>query len=137
MKNIKVIVPIISVLIGLGVGFFGGMEYRNYQIRNTRGNFQRFVGGRIGSQGEVNSQAFRGGAIDGSVISMDDKSMTVKMNDGSTKIVLLSGSTSYSNTVAAAKTDLKAGDSVAVFGTPNSDGSVTASDVQLRLTVSK
>ena len=120
MKNAKVIVPIITVLVGLGVGFFCGIKYRSYQISVTRGYIQRGTNGNFG----------RGSTV-GSIVSMDDKSITVKLNDGSSKIVLLSGSTTYSNTATATKTDLKSGSTVAVFGTPNSDGSVTATTVQI------
>lgn len=142
MRNTKVIVPILCVLVGLGAGFFGGVEYKNYQLKQMRGNFgsnitggQRFIGraGQNGGQGGTagGNQAFRGGGVDGSIISMDDKSLTVKMPDGSTKIVLFSDSTKYSNTIDAARSDLKVGDNIAVFGTSNSDGSVTAETVQL------
>ncbi|MCX6704954.1 MAG: DUF5666 domain-containing protein [Candidatus Woesebacteria bacterium] len=137
MKNIKVIVPIILVLVGLGAGFFGGYQYRNYRLNQTRGNFaaggangnfQRFTGTRNG-QGTV--AGARGGAVTGSILSMDAKSITVKLTDGSTKIVLFSGSTTYSNTVTASQTDLKVGSEVAVFGAANTDGSVTATNIQI------
>lgn len=62
---------------------------------------------------------------------MDDKSITVKLQDGSSKIVLLSNTTAYNKSATGAKSDLKTGEKVAVFGTENSDGSVTARDVQL------
>jgi hypothetical protein len=62
---------------------------------------------------------------------MDDKSITVKLQDGSTKIVILSDTTSFSTSSTGSKSDLKTGDTVAAFGTPNSDGSVTAQNVQI------
>lgn len=131
------LVPILLLVAGLAAGFFGGIQYRNYQLSKSRanfaggnGNFQRFTG-QNGQRPNGQNGAFRGGAVDGSIISMDDKSFTVKMNDGSTKIVLFSDSTTYNNTVSAVKNDLKVGDNVVVFGSPNSDGSVTAESVQL------
>ena len=136
MKSARTLVPIICVLVGLGVGFFGGTAYRNYQLSKTRGNFaaggtgaQRFVGGTRGT-GQSGAM-MRGGAVTGSILSMDSKSITVKLADGSTKIVLFSGSTTYSNTISALQTDLKVGGEVAVFGAANSDGSVTATNVQI------
>jgi hypothetical protein len=132
MKNARVIVPIIAVLVGLGVGFFGGIEYKNYQANKLRSTFaaggaQRFTGTRTGQ----NVAGARGGAVNGTILSMDAKSITVKMSDGSTKIVLFSGSTTYSNTATASASDLKVGSEVAVFGAANSDGSVTAANVQI------
>lgn len=64
-------------------------------------------------------------------ISSDDKSITVKLQDGSSKIVLLTDTTSISKSTEGSKSDLKTGEKVAVFGTENSDGSVTAQNVQL------
>lgn len=135
MKNIKPIIPVILILVGLGVGFFGGYEYRNYRLTQTRGGFMigngtngtRFVGGRQGGQGGMMGR----GLVVGSIISNDSSSITVKLPDGSTKIVLLGSSTAYSNTISAAQSDLKTGSSVAVFGTTNSDGSVVAATVQI------
>lgn len=135
MKNTKTILPLILVLVGLGVGFGGGYYFRNYQLSKTRanfganGNFQRFNGARTNGQNGTGMMG-RGG-VSGSIISMDDKSITVKMQDGSTKIVLFSDATTYSNTVSVTKSDLKVGDNVAVFGATNSDGSITATSVQL------
>lgn len=134
MKNAKVIVPIILVLVGLGAGFFGGYQYRNYVLRRGfsgqagagTGNFQRFTGTRTGTGARAG-----GGAVTGSILSIDTNSMTVKLADGSTKIVILGGSTTYSNTAAATQSDLTTGSNVMVLGTTNSDGSVTATNVQI------
>jgi hypothetical protein len=135
MKDARVIVPIIAVLVGLGVGFFGGIEYKNYQANKARSSFaaggaQRFTGTK-GTTPTGQNGAMRGGAVSGSILSMDSKSITVKLADGSSKIVLFSGSTTYSNTATASVSDLKVGSEVAVFGEANSDGSVTASNVQI------
>ena len=136
MKNAKVVAPVILVLVGLGAGFFGGYQYRNYKLNQTRGSFtaggasgaQRFTGTRGTGQ---NGMMGRGGAVTGSVLSIDANGVTVKLTDGSSKIVLFSSSTTYSNTVTASQTDLKVGTNVAVFGAANSDGSVTATSVQI------
>jgi hypothetical protein len=134
-KNTKMIVPIILLVIGLGGGFFGGYEFKTYQGNKARTAFtqggtigaQRYVGTRTGNSARTSG----GGAVSGSIISIDNNSITVKLADGSTKIVLLSGTTTYSNTVTAVQTDLKSGTNIAVFGNANSDGSVTAASVQI------
>jgi hypothetical protein len=51
--------------------------------------------------------------------------------DGSSKIVNISPSTTYSKTDTGSKSDLKTGIRVAAIGSPNSDGSVTAQNVQI------
>lgn len=130
----------VLLLVGLGVGFGGGYFFKNYQISKQRSGFmmganggangaQRFTGTRTGGQNGVGMMN-RGG-VNGSILSMDDKSITVKLVDGSSKIILFSTSTTYSNTVTSSKNDLKTGVEVAIFGTTNSDGSITATSVQL------
>lgn len=129
--NKNLVMGVLIAIVACGAGFFGGVQFRNSQLAQTRmsfagGNFQRGIaGGRMGMGRGM------GGAVIGSIISEDDKSITVKLVDGSTKIVLLTDSTTYSNTVAGAKSDLKVNGTVAVFGATNSDGSVTATTVNL------
>lgn len=138
MKSVNTTVLVIAIVASLVAGGAGGYLFRNYQMTKTRANFvfdgqnsgaQRFVAGSVRANGM--GSGMRGGSVIGSILSMDDKSVTVKLQDGSTKIVLFSESTTYSNTIAAGKTDLKVGGEVAVFGAANSDGSVTASNVQV------
>ena len=62
---------------------------------------------------------------------MDDKSITVKLNNGSSKIVLLTDTMKVTKSDTGVKADLKVGEKVAVFGQGNSDGSVTAETIQL------
>jgi len=133
MKS-NLVLPIVLLVVGLGAGFGGGYYFKGYQQTQARvafagglpGGAQRFTGTRgAGARGGA------GGAVTGEVLSMDAKSLTVKMSDGSTKIVLFAGSTTYSDTTTATQTDIKTGETVAIFGTPNSDGSVTATNIQI------
>lgn len=126
MKNKTTLITIFIAFIALGAGFGGGFAFKNYQISKTRANF---MGVRTGQFREM------GGATIGTILSMDDKSVTVKLTDGSTKIVIFADSTTYSNTAVAFKSDLKTGVNVTVFGIPNSDGSLTAKNIQLNPTL--
>lgn len=73
----------------------------------------------------------RGGAVTGQVVSKDDKSVTVKLADGSTKIVLLQDATTYRRQSEAKAEDMEAGSQIAVIGTANSDGSTTAKQIEI------
>jgi hypothetical protein len=133
MKNNKIILPAVFLVVGIISGFTGGYYYRNYSISKMRGNFsnvqgQRFTPNGNGGQNR-NISGFNG--TNGQIISNDNTSLTVKLNDGSTKIIILSDSTTYSDLIEANKSDLKTGINIAVFGTTNSDGSVTAERIQL------
>lgn len=129
--------PLILLTVGLLIGFAGGFYFKTYQQSKQRPNFmngnsntQRFVpngGSREDGQGRVNF----GGATEGDIISIDEKSITVKLLDGSTKIIFLGDTTTYSNISDSKKEDLKIGIKVAVFGSSNTDGSLTAQRIQL------
>ncbi len=66
----------------------------------------------------------------GEILSEDDKSITVKMEDGSSKIVLISDTTQINKTDPGAKSDLTVGTKVGVFGVDN-NGTVTAQNIQI------
>ena len=122
MKNKLIVFSVISLIIGTGLGFFGGMKYQQSKtpVRAT-GMFQRATG----------SRNMNGMAVRGQIISADTNSITVKMPDGSTKIVILSSTTMIGKTTTGSATDLTTGVNVIVFGNTNSDGSVTAQNVQV------
>ena len=128
MKNNVIIITIVLVLVVGGGAFFAGMKYQQ-----GKQNFSRQLTGqgqRIG-QGQIqgNRAGFR--PVSGEIISSDEKSITVKLQDGSSKIILLTDKTEINKASEATKDDLKTGEKVAVFGMENSDGSVTAQNIQL------
>ncbi len=125
MKNNAVAFVLVALLVGGGVGFFGGMQYQKSQ-RGSFGPFSARGGSALG-RGNV----LRGGGVVGDILSVDKNSITVKLPDGSSKIVLLTSSTSINKAGQGAISDLSVGIRVAAFGTTNSDGSVTASNVQI------
>jgi hypothetical protein len=135
MNKSTMITIIIAVVVG-AVAFYGGMQFQASKTRSTgalgqfqgQGNGQGFY--RNGGQGRTtNRNGMR--PVAGEILNSDANSVTVKMQDGSTKIVLLSSTTSIIKADKATKDDLKTGTQVAVFGTSNSDGSVTAQSIQL------
>jgi|SRR5581483_10691975 len=122
----KNITTIVLIIIFAAAGFFGGMQYQKSQRGAGFGNGQNggFVR-RFGQNGQ-NGQAVRG-----QILSVDSTGITVKLSDGSTKIVVVPTSAMIGKTTTGTKTDLTQGSNVTVFGTNNSDGSVTAQFVQI------
>jgi hypothetical protein len=121
---------IIAIVVGVA-GFFGGMQYQKTQSQQ---NFRQFTaaGGPPGATQRM--QRFgnnQNGPVRGEIISLDDTSITIKMQDGSTKIVILSDKTTINKSSTGSKSDLKSGDQVTAFGSSNSDGSITAQMVSL------
>ena len=121
-------------LVAAGVSFVGGMKYQE----SKRPTFNRQAGGSGGVFGGPGGAGGRTGGnragfrpVSGEILNTDDKSITVKLADGSSKIVLVNDTTQINKANIATKADLKVGEKVAVFGADNADGSVTAQNVQL------
>ncbi|MBI4009281.1 hypothetical protein HY357_03540 [Candidatus Roizmanbacteria bacterium] len=131
MKNQSLFISVLALLLVAGGSFFAGTKYQESKRSNLRTQFGNNQTGRFGGQfpAGANRSGFR--PIAGEIISADDKSITVKLQDGSSKIILLSDKTEINKAEKATKTDLKTGVQVAVFGNENSDGSITAQNIQL------
>lgn len=130
MKNknlLIVIIGVISLLVGGAAGFFGGMKYQQGKTP-TRGQFANMMFQRNGMGNRLGATAM---AVRGAVISADNNSITVKMQDGSTKIVILSSTTMIGKTTSGTASDLINGSNVTIFGNTNSDGTITAQNVQI------
>lgn len=69
--------------------------------------------------------------VRGEIIDKDETSITVKLPDGSSKILLISTNTSISKVSQGSRDDFKKGELVLALGSENSDGSVTAQEIQL------
>ena len=130
MKQNQMLILVLVALLFGGVGFFGGMTYQKGQVSAMRGNGAAFAG-RTGAPGQAAGARRMGGQVMGEILSADSNSVTIKLADGSSKIALITSTTSIVNSVSATATDLKVGARVAVFGATNTDGSVTAQSVQL------
>jgi hypothetical protein len=134
----KFLFVVIALILGAGGGFLGGMKYQKSRCPSffTGGDFQNM--GKLSGQGQQNGmQAFggtngRGNFISGEIFSLDSGSLTVKLLDGSSKIIFFSDSTQIQKMSTTSAQVLKTGDSVMITGKTNDDGSVTAQSIQLR-----
>lgn len=123
----------VVALIAAGIAFFGGIQFQKYQTRST---FSQFANGqnrinRMGGMMGQNGNRGFGGAVVGEIAAIDNDSLTIKLPDGSSKIVNLSQSTTFSKTDTASKDELKTGIRVAAIGSTNSDGSISAQNIQI------
>ena len=139
MKDSKTLLVMFAVaILTAGAGFYGGIMFQKSKTPKvspnglaTR-NFNRTGGGQMpvpGSNGRMGGSMLR--PVVGEILSKDDKSVTVKMQDGSSKIVMLSATTVINKAEKADASALIVGGTIRVFGTTNPDGSVTALDIQL------
>ncbi|MCR4277228.1 MAG: DUF5666 domain-containing protein [Candidatus Roizmanbacteria bacterium] len=138
MKTNYIVIAVL-VILSSGVGFYGGMKYQQSksqsfagQLNNRQGGIRNYQQGN--STGTMKNVGInRGGfkPVAGEIISTDDKSITVKLQDDSSKIILINDKTQINKAETVNKSELKVGEKVSVFGSENTDGSVTAQNVQL------
>ncbi len=128
---------IIAVVIGV-LGFFGGMKYQQTKTSAFNRGFGMMQGGEQNSNGA--RRQFGTGAsgarmgfrpVSGEIISSDEASITVKLDDGSSKIVMFSNSTAINKAESATQSELMKGTKVMIFGRENTDGTVDAQNIQL------
>ena len=143
MKKILPIFIVIIAVVGAG-SFYGGMKYQESKTpqRPTAGNFQNLQNlspeerqqrlQQFGVGGQGNRAQSGGGFIGGEIIGKDAQSITVKSNDGSSKIVFFSNTTKIMKSAEGSPSDLATGKQVSVNGKTNQDGSITAETIQLR-----
>jgi hypothetical protein len=128
---------VVVIAVGLGCLFGGrawGASGSDSNGRNqAAGQNWRNGNGPSGMPGNGSGQfgGRGGGMVSGSIIAVDATSITVKTNDGSTKIVLVGSSANISLVTIGSASDLKTGENVVVTGTTNTDGTVTATNIRL------
>ncbi len=123
----KTITAIIALVV-IGLAFYGGMVYGRGQRAQRMGQFA-FVGGQgmgIGRNGTGM------GFIGGQIISKDAQSVTVSVRGGGSKIIFTGNQTAVQKSVSGSLNDLQVGQEVTITGTPNSDGSFIAQNIQIR-----
>ena len=128
--KISIVIAIIAVLLVGSGAFYGGMRFQQSKTANVRSQFSRNVSG-AGSRG---GQRFAEGGVrpvSGKIIHQDETSITVESQDGSSKIILVTDQSTINKTEAGSMVDLKDGEEVVVFGQENSDGSITAQNIQI------
>jgi hypothetical protein len=101
------------------VGTTAAVAVRGAGSSSTRGSFA----GRAGAGG---------GFVAGQIVSADAQSVTVQLANGNSEVVFYSSSTQIIKPQPATVAALTSGTRVLVGGTANSDGSVTASTIQIQ-----
>lgn len=148
--NTKIMVIVVVGVLVVG----GGLFYFNtrFEKNDSRSNFtqmdqERRLGtttdamrGRQGAPTSTGGMPGRPGMVEdrtvGEIISKNDTSITVKLADGRSQIILISSSTRINKMISGSITtglitDLVVGENVMVIGEANAAGVITAESIQL------
>lgn len=142
MNKTILIAVVVAVVFG-GAGYwYGSSQAQNAATAATAARTAGFGGGAGGS-GTRGGASLRGGnGAFGTIIAKDATSITVQLGGANatstngtatgSKIVLYDASTQIGKMVTGSASDLSIGQSVTASGTTNSDGSITATSIQIR-----
>jgi hypothetical protein len=128
-KNITIALVIILVA---AASFYGGTLYGAKDKKATPDFSRMGVPGQQNGSGIKRNVGQNGGFVNGSLLSQDEKSLTVKLPDGGSKIIFWSDSTQFMKMASSSREQLAVGDNLMVSGTTNTDGSVLAQTIQVR-----
>ncbi|MDE2213311.1 MAG: hypothetical protein KGJ34_02145 [Patescibacteria group bacterium] len=128
MQRNHLIIGIIILIVVAGLSFWTGTHYASSQTPGNgtfgRGGGQYFTaGGRGGAGGSIAA---------GQILSISPTSLTLELASGSSEVVYFATSTQVLQTTTGSLNDLSVGVNVAITGTSNSDGSLTAENIQIR-----
>jgi len=135
-NNMLILISVIAVVVVGVASFFGGVQYQKSHALS--GSVAKTQGAHTPGMPDMMAQRglnrFAGGAgrpVAGKIVSRDTRSITLQLNDGSSKILNVTGTTTVSKTDTVALSDLKTGDTIAAVGITNADGSITVQNIQL------
>jgi len=120
---------VIGGIILAGVSFYAGDKYGSSKAPSFN---RQFNGGTMGNFGGARGSRGGNAPVMGQVISHDSNTLTVKLRDGGSKLVLLATSTEINKSTTGSVADLTPGQEVTVIGSANSDGSVNGQIIQVR-----
>ena len=126
MKN-NVFSFILIAVISLGVGFYAGSFYQKNQQQSR---FSQFGTRNFSAQNQGRRFGMGIRPISGQIIKKENDSITVKTQNG-TRIVFFTDKTNIVKTTKTKIEDLKENETVFIVGQENSDGSITAQNIQI------
>ncbi|HPT66071.1 MAG TPA: hypothetical protein PK257_02050 [Candidatus Woesebacteria bacterium] len=139
-KKINLSIVIVLVLVALGLGFtIGTLVQRNKRPNFRTTNGQQFQTGtrQLGDRTNGTNLGFQKGGpsgqnnASGEVIKIDDSSITIKTQNGGSKLIMISGSTIYKQLMDTDKSKLQVGSQIIVDGEAGTDGSITGKTISI------
>ncbi|MDD5073939.1 MAG: hypothetical protein PHR64_03015 [Candidatus Shapirobacteria bacterium] len=126
-KNSLILIIVVAIGIG-GLAFWGGVQYQKKQVGNPQ--FGQFSD-RVREMPVRNGASGLGQVINGQIISAEDETITLKTQEGNTKIVIYANSTLINKTSQGSFEDLKVGEQIMVVGSEDASGMITAQNISI------
>lgn len=131
-KKFLIIILVAVILAGAG-GFFASRslsEKSGANIGSAFGDHQEGdFSGRFDSMRDMRGSS---SPLFGEIISQGEGSFTIKLSDGSTRIIFISNSTQITKSIDGTLGDLEIAGQIFISGEENPDGSYTAKTIQIR-----
>lgn len=143
----KLLLIIMAIIIVGGGAFYAGMKYaeskaprgfttadsqnlRNLSSEERQERLQE-LGANIGNFGAGPGERRGAGFVNGEIIAKDDKSITIKLRDGGSKIIFFSDTTEITKSAEGSPSDLEINKTISANGDANQDGSIIAKTIQI------
>ena len=132
-KTIVIIAAALIVVSGI-TGFLIGKNTAKPKFnKNQIGLNGQFPGNNLGGSRITRGGNFGGtGMFQGEVLSKDASGITLKLNDGGSKVIIVPESANVYKMGKAAINDIEVGQSVSISGKQNEDGSVECRSIQIQ-----
>ena len=125
----------------MGISFYSGKKYSEGKLPDTNAN--AVLTASTASQGRTGLGGQRRDIVSGKILNRDATSIIIELGqnpfgngqnnkESGSKIVFYTDKTTVMKTVAGNLSDLFPGQQISVMGTPNPDGTVNATSVQIR-----
>ena len=118
----KTLAIVIIIIIAAGAVFYAGAKYEKHKLSAL---------GLLSGSKSSSKKATAGNSIKGTVTATDDKSVTIKMADGTDKTIEFSSGMTFGNNAAGSASDLFVGELVVIAGENNPDGSFAATNIRI------
>lgn len=124
------ITPVLTAVAVAAIALFGGILIgHNTASSSASAAGQGGVGGAAGAHAGGGGAGPGGARTSGTITKVDANTITLKLTNGSTVTVTTAAATTVTTSSHAKLSDLAAGETIAVQGTKDSSGNVTATSV--------
>jgi len=132
--NKKIILYSLSAIILIAISFWAGMKYSQASNPGALGKFgiRNWNFSPDQRMGANRATSPKNGFVAGKIISKDDKSLTVQVSDGGSKVIFFSTTTKAVKSAELPLSEIGINQQVNINGLANADGSISAQMIMIQ-----